>query len=138
MLLKKTLLLIIFFLFITGCTAPNEAVTPDETVVTATYQRITPGQAKEMLDTDSDIILLDVRTEQEFSEIRIPGAVLLPDTMVRGQASIMLPDKNTVILIYCRSGRRSENAAIELIDVGYKNVYDFGGIIDWDFETESD
>jgi len=90
-----------------------------------------------MLDTDADIILLDVRTEEEFEQVRIPGAVLLPDVMIADSAFELLPDKESVILVYCRSGRRSENAAKELISMGYMNVYDFGGIIDWTFETES-
>jgi len=94
------------------------------------YKKLTPEQAKDMLESDKDIILLDVRTEEEFRETHIPGAVLLPDTMVAESAPEMLPDKDAKILVYCRAGRRSENASRELISMGYTNIYDIGGIID--------
>jgi len=136
--LKTTIVtLLITFLAIYGCAEKGSDDLNNDEKPTAGYQRITPEQAKEMLDNNEDIILLDVRTEDEFKEKRIPGAILLPDFMITDSASEVLPDKNAIILIYCRSGRRSENAARELIDMGYKNVYDFGGIIDWEFETES-
>lgn len=77
------------------------------------------------------IIILDVRTEEEFAEGHIPNAVLLPDTEVKQRAEELLPDKEQTILVYCRSGRRSALAAQELADMGYTNVYDFGGILDW-------
>ena len=88
-----------------------------------------------MMNELTDYILLDVRTAEEFREIRIAGAVLIPDNEIRGRAAAELSDKNAVILVYCRSGRRSANAAYELIGMGYKNVYDFGGIIDWPYST---
>ena len=117
---------------ISGCAGVDDiSETPPEKAV---YQRISPEQAKEMLDANADIVLLDVRTEEEFDELHIPGAMLLPDFQIAELAPDLLPDKNAVILIYCRSGRRSENAANELIDMGYMNVYDFGGIIDWTFD----
>ena len=135
--LIKILILLLAALLISGCTEnSNDEREPQQTATV--YQRITPEQANEMLENDSTIILLDVRTEDEFSELRIPGAILLPDYLVADTASETLPDKDAVILVYCRSGRRSENAARELIGMGYTNVYDFGGIIDWSFETESD
>ena len=136
--MKTTIvILLITFLAIYGCAEKDRDDMQNVDMPTAEYQRITPEQAKEMLDNNEDIILLDVRTQEEFKEKRIPGAILLPDFMITDSASEELPDKNAVILIYCRSGRRSENAARELIDMGYKNVYDFGGINDWEFETES-
>ena len=90
-----------------------------------------------MMESVDDFILLDVRTEEEFRENRIGGAILIPDYEISARAGLELPDKDAVILIYCRSGRRSENAARELADMGYTNVYDFGGIIDWPYETAS-
>jgi rhodanese-related sulfurtransferase len=102
---------------------------------TMEYLKISAEEAKAMLDVNADAVLLDVRTEEEFTERHIPGAVLLPDYEITAKAADMLPDKNALILIYCRTGRRSANAANELIEMGYTNVYDFGGINDWPFET---
>lgn len=90
-----------------------------------------------MMDADSPYILLDVRTKEEFEESRIEGAILIPDYEIAERAETDLPDQDAVILIYCRSGRRSTLAANELADIGYTNVYDFGGIIDWPYDTVS-
>ena len=97
------------------------------------YRRITAQEAKEMMIQEENYVLLDVRTVEEFKEGHIPGALLMPDTEIVHRASIALPDKNALILVYCRSGRRSENAARQLIEMGYTNIYDFGGIIDWPY-----
>ena len=102
------------------------------------YSRISAEEAYRMMSELSDFILLDVRTEREFREAHIAGAVLIPNNELRGRAERELPDKSGVILVYCRSGRRSENAARLLLSLGYTNVYDFGGIIDWPYETLSD
>lgn len=93
------------------------------------YIKITPQEAQEMMTRDA--IILDVRTQTEFDEGHIPNAVLLPDTEIKQRAKEVLPDKEQTILVYCRSGRRSALAAQELADMGYTNVYDFGGILDW-------
>jgi rhodanese-related sulfurtransferase len=100
----------------------------------ASYHRITPEEAKKMMDESSDFILLDVRTESEFMEGHIGGAVLFPHDQIESRAKDELPDKNQLILVYCRSGVRSESASRTLVEMGYKNVYDFGGIIDWPFD----
>jgi len=105
--------------------------------VNSEYQRITAQEAKEMMDSGEPFILLDVRTDAEFRDNRIEGAILIPDFEIVSRATTELPDKSMLILIYCRSGRRSHNVAWELIDMGYTNVYDFGGIIVWPFETIS-
>lgn len=99
----------------------------------AEYKRITPAQALEMMG--EDVIILDVRTQAEFDEGHIPDALLLPNTDITQRAEEVLPDKDRTILVYCRSGRRSELAAKDLIQMGYTNVYDFGGIIDWPGEV---
>jgi len=91
----------------------------------------------EMVRSNKDIILVDVRTPEEYREKRIPGSVLLPDYEIRNRASEVIPDKNARIVVYCRSGRRSAEAAKVLKDMGYENVYDLGGIIDWPYETVS-
>lgn len=104
----------------------------------AAYQQITPEQAKEKMAQEDTYILLDVRTEEEFAQERIEGAVLIPDSEIKDQAEVQLTDKDAIILVYCRSGRRSELAAKELIRMGYTKVYDFGGIIDWPYDTVRD
>jgi rhodanese-related sulfurtransferase len=100
----------------------------------AVYRTITPEEAKKMLESSEDIILLDVRTEGEYKEGHIKGAILLPDTQVEQMAATVLPDLNQTILIYCRSGRRSKAAAQKLIEMGYTQVLDLGGIINWPYE----
>lgn len=104
------------------------------------YNKMNAENAKQMMaefdeTEDSTYVLLDVRTEQEFKEKRIPGSVLIPDYELAQRAQAELPDKRQVIFVYCRSGRRSEAAAKELVAMGYNHVYDVGGIIDWPYET---
>ena len=106
------------------------------------YQRITGTQAREMMNAltaaGEDFILLDVRTEEEFRAQRIEGAMLISDYEIEWRADIDLPDVNALILIYCRTGRRSANAARALIEMGYTRVYDFGGVeTDWQYDTVS-
>ena len=101
------------------------------------YYQITPEQAHGIMVRESDYIILDVRTESEYREAHIPNAVLLPDTEILDRAGGVLPDKDKMILVYCRSGRRSKNASAELAAMGYINVYEFGGIIDWTYTVES-
>jgi len=101
------------------------------------YRKISARQAKNMMDKNKSYILLDVRTKEEFREKHIKGALLIPDTEIKKRAAAELPNKNALILIYCLRGRRSANAARQLIEMGYTNVYDFGGIINWPYDTES-
>ena len=102
------------------------------------YQKITAAEAQKIMDEGVPYILLDVRTEEEYKEAHIAGSILLPHTDISSNALEQLPDKNEIILIYCRSGRRSAEAAEALAQMGYSHVYDFGGIIDWPYETVSD
>ena len=101
------------------------------------YKRITAEEAFNMMQNSKEYILLDVRTEEEFNSEHIEGAILIPDNEISNRAADELPDKNALILIYCRSGRRSEIAARELINMGYTNTYDFGGILTWPYPTTS-
>jgi len=102
------------------------------------YRKISAKEARIMMSEVADYILLDVRTGAEFKEKRIDGAILIPDYEIKNRAENELPDRNMLILIYCRSGRRSENAAREMIRMGYTNIYDIGGISDWGYDTLSD
>jgi rhodanese-related sulfurtransferase len=104
---------------------------------TASYSDISPKAAKERLEKEEGIILLDVGTLEEYIENHIPGSILIPVDEIRSKASEILTDKNAEIIVYCRSGRRSVTASETLIDMGYTNVYNLGGIIDWTYETES-
>ncbi len=101
---------------------------------TAEYRKISAEEAKEMMDKGEQIVL-DVRELSEYNEGHIEGALLLPYTQIAARAEAELPDKDALILVYCRSGNRSEIAAKELVKLGYTKVYDFGGINDWPYET---
>ena len=103
-----------------------------------TYQQITAEEAKNIMDTESDYIIIDARTEEEFAGGHIENAILIPEYEIAERAEKELPDKNQLILIYCRSGRRSKIASDELVKLGYTNVKEFGGIIDWPYETTSE
>ena len=102
----------------------------------AMYEQITPEEAKKIMDSGEEHIILDTREQDEFDEGHIPGAILIPYTEIENKAEEMLPDKDKLILVYCRSGRRSKIAAESLAKLGYTNVKEFGGIIDWPYEVE--
>ena len=99
------------------------------------YEQISPSEAKSIMDERDDYVILDVRTQEEFDESHIDGAILIPDYEIATKAESVLKDKNQLILVYCRSGRRSKLAASDLVSLGYTNVKEFGGIIDWPYET---
>ena len=102
----------------------------------AMYEQITAEEAKKIMDSGEEHIVLDTREQDEFDEGHIPGAILIPYTEIENKAEEMLPDKDKLILVYCRSGRRSKIAAESLAKLGYTNVKEFGGIIDWPYEIE--
>ena len=102
----------------------------------AMYEQITPEEAKKIMDSGEEHIILDTREQDEFDEGHIPGAILIPYTEIENKAIEMIPDKDKLILVYCRSGRRSKIAAESLAKLGYTNVKEFGGIIDWPYEVE--
>ena len=100
-----------------------------------TYEQITAEQAKTIMDTEKDYVIIDARTEEEFAEGHIENAILIPEYEIAKRAEKELPDKEQPILVYCRSGRRSKIASEELTRLGYTNVKEFGGIIDWPYEV---
>lgn len=108
-----------------GTDAPAEAI----------YKNITPEEAKEIMDTETDYVILDARTQAEFDEGHISGAVCISHEEIAQKAEEMLPDKDKLILVYCRSGRRSKIAAEALLELGYTRIYEFGGIIDWPYDV---
>ena len=99
---------------------------------------ITAEEAKKLMDSEEGCIILDVRTREEYDQGHIPGAVLIPNTEIEAKAADLLPDKGQLILVYCRSGRRSKLAAQSLADLGYTNIREFGGILDWPYEVVKD
>ena len=102
----------------------------------AMYEQITAEEAKKIMDSGEEHIVLDTREQDEFDSGHIPGAILIPYTEIENKAEEMMPDKDKLILVYCRSGRRSKIAAESLAKLGYTNVKEFGGIIDWPYEIE--
>lgn len=98
----------------------------------ASYHKISAQEAKEMMESQ-DVIIVDVRTQAEYNEGYIENAILIPNESI-SEAPRELPDKDAIILVYCRSGNRSKQAADKLVALGYTNIYDFGGIIDWPYE----
>ena len=101
----------------------------------ASYDQISGAEAKALMDSESGYIIIDARTQEEYDQGHIPGAILIPEYEIADRAEKELPDKDQLILVYCRSGRRSKIAAEELVKLGYTNVKEFGGIIDWEYET---
>ena len=100
------------------------------------YVNITAQEAKELMDGEEGYVILDVRTEEEYAQGHIPGAILIPDYEIEQKAEKILTDKDQMILVYCRSGRRSKNAAQTLLELGYTDIREFGGIIDWPYGIE--
>ena len=96
-----------------------------------TYEQITAKEAKEIMDNETGYLILDVRTEEEYASGHIENAIRIPDYEIEARAEQELADKEQLILVYCRSGRRSKGAAQKLSEMGYRNVKEFGGIIDW-------
>ena len=126
--MKKFIPIVLTALLLCGCGAKEAKETA--------YMNITAAEAKKLMDTHQDYVILDVRTQEEFDEKHIPGAVLIPDYEITQKAETVLQNKEQLILVYCRSGRRSKLAAQELEKLGYTNIKEFGGIIDWPYEVE--
>ena len=128
--MKKLVFLLLAVMMLTACGQDKEN---DQGAV---YVNITAEEAKQIMDTEEDYIILDVRTQEEYDQGHIPGAILIPDTEVETKAEEVLVDKDQLLLVYCRSGRRSKLASEILVELGYTNIKEFGGIIDWPYETE--
>lgn len=126
--MKRILPALFALLLLTGCGGNGAA---------GSYQQISQETAKEMMDTQQ-VIILDVREQEEYDSGHIPGAVLLPvGTIDEDSAAQVIPDKDTTLLVYCRSGNRSKTASAALAALGYTNIYEFGGINTWPYEIES-
>ena len=128
--LKGLIIMLLISLSLFGMTACD-----GENKKSSTYEQITAEQAKTIMDTEKDYVIIDARTEEEFAEGHIENAMLIPEYEISERAEKELPDKEQLILVYCRSGRRSKIASEELVKLGYTNVKEFGGIIDWPYKT---
>ena len=127
--MKKLILFLLLMLVLSAC---GQAKENDQGAV---YMNITAEEAKQIMDTGEGCIILDVREQEEYDAGHIPGAILIPYTQMGEKANDMLPDKDQLILVYCRSGRRSKIAAEALVELGYTNIKEFGGIIDWPYDV---
>ena len=129
--MKKLIFVLLAMLLLAGCGQEKEEKTQE-----AVYMNITAQQAKELMDTEEGYVILDTRTQEEYDEGHIPGAIVISHDEITENAEGILTDKNQLILVYCRSGRRSKIAAQALVELGYTNIREFGGIIDWPYEVE--
>ena len=125
---KFTVIFFAVIILLSGCVASQSSAD-------TSYTQITQEEAKVMMGKDDGHIIVDVRRQDEYDEGHIPGAILIPNESITDKKPSELPDLDQIILVYCRSGRRSKEAAQKLADMGYTNVYEFGGIIDWTGET---
>ena len=127
---RVSLLLLLAVMMLTACGQTKEN---NQGVV---YVNITAEEAKQIMDTEEGYIILDVRTQEEYDQGHISGAIVIPHEDIEEKAEELLTDKDQLILVYCRSGRRSKIAAEALAELGYTNIKEFGGIIDWPYEVE--
>ena len=126
--MKKIIPFLMSLLLLVGCASQSKE---------STYRQITMEEAVTMMQEESGYIILDVRTAEEYSEKHILGAINIPNETIGADDIPELPDKDQLILIYCRSGNRSKQAADKLVKLGYTNIVEFGGINDWTGETVS-
>ena len=124
-------ILLMMTLLLTGCTAPKPAAEAN------TYRQITMQEAVEMMEKEENYMILDVRTHEEFAAGHIPGAIVIPNETIGTEDIPQLPDKDQLIMVYCRSGNRSKQASDKLVKLGYTNIVEFGGINSWPGETVS-
>ena len=128
--MKKLVFLLLAVMLLTAC---GQDIENDQGAV---YVNITAEEAKQIMDSQEGYIILDVRTQEEYDQGHIPGAIVISHEEIAEKVEEVLADKNQLILVYCRSGRRSKIAAEALVELGYTNIKEFGGIIDWPYEVE--
>ena len=126
------MILLLSVLLLTGCAAASNPTEAN------TYRQITMTEAVKMMEKEANYVLLDVRTEQEFAAGHIPGAILVPNETIGMQEIPLLPDKDQLIMVYCRSGNRSKQASSKLVQLGYTNIIEIGGINSWPGEIVTD
>lgn len=127
--MKRILITLLVIILLTSCGVPQDELG---------YKQISMAEAIEIMDSEEGYVILDVRTAEEFQEKHIPGAINVPNEEIGTDSIEELPDKEQLILVYCRSGNRSKQASEKLVDLGYTNIVEFGGINDWTGETVSE
>lgn len=125
---NKIIAILFFVMLLAGCAAPAKE---------SGYRQMDMEEAVAMMEEESDYIILDVRTPEEFDDKHIPGAVNVPNETIDAEEIPELPDKEQLVFVYCRSGNRSKQASAKLAALGYTNIVEFGGINDWPGETVS-
>ena len=133
--MKRAFKIMLAALFLTGCgliSGPNPS---DSSQQSKDYRQIDMDEAIAIMNSQSGYIILDVRRVDEFSAGHIPGAINIPNESIGNEEISALPDKDQLILVYCRSGNRSKQASEKLAALGYTNIVEFGGIMDWPGET---
>lgn len=128
--LMGVMVALLSLLALAGCSGANNRVEKQ-----ASYEQISAEEAKNIMDSENGYILIDARTQEEYDAGHISGAILIPEYEIKDKAEEVLEDKEQLILVYCRSGRRSKIASQDLAELGYTNVKEFGGIIDWEYEV---
>ena len=118
---------------LSGCALSKTKKDTEDTAEKAAYHKISAEEAYEMM-ASQEVVVVDVRTREEYDGGHIENAVLVPNESIGSEMPEALPDKEATLLVYCRSGRRSKDAAEKLLKLGYQSVYDFGGVIDWPYE----
>ena len=127
--MKKLIPILLSALMFTGCAGTSNSQTN-------TYRSITMDEAVDMMAKETGYIILDVRRPDEYAAGHIPNAINVPNESIGTDEIPELPDKNQLIMVYCRSGRRSKEASEKLVKLGYTNIVEFGGILDWKGEIE--
>ena len=135
--MKKNIVTTLTVVLLLGITACGTKTKEHSSETMNTYTQISMEQAITMMEEEKDYIILDVRTPEEFAEKHIPNAINVPNETIGTEEISELPDKDQLILVYCRSGNRSKQASEKLVTLGYSNVYEFGGINSWPGETVS-
>ena len=132
--LLPTVIALTAVLILTGCGSSADDKTAGDK---KTYRQVSPEEAAAMMEEETDYIILDVRTQEEYETAHIPGAICIPNETIGTEDIPELPDKDQLILVYCRSGNRSKQASEKLAKQGYTNIVEFGGINSWTGETVS-
>ena len=128
--IKRFIPVLLSALFLSACAAPSDPIRSDG------YRQISMDEAVGMMREENNYIILDVRRPDEYAEGHIPGAINVPNEEIGTEEIAELSDKTQLILVYCRSGRRSKEASEKLVELGYTNIVEFGGILDWKGEIE--
>ncbi len=129
------LIIIALGVWLSGCTRKNKGQIMDGDGMMNSYRQITQEEAKEMMKKNDGHVIVDVRRQDEYDAGHIPGAILIPNESIGTEKPEQLPDLDQIILVYCRSGNRSKQAAQKLFDMGYERIYEFGGINTWTGEV---